>query len=128
MEVPVDELMRQCRIEQEDLTQVGMLWEALSRFTPEERMLFIKFATGKMGLPPPSSKWGHIMTIRFDFFLPRERNDSSLPVSSTCSSTVVFPLYSSADILETRLRTAILYGCDIERDRDIAAHELVSLA
>jgi hypothetical protein len=49
-------------------------------------------------------------------------------VASTCSSTIVFPMYSSVAIMEKRLRTAILYGCDIERDREVELDELVSLA
>jgi hypothetical protein len=129
MTVPVEELKRHCRIDQADIPQIGMLWRVLERFTPEERMMFIKFATGRMGLPPPGMKWNHILCIRFDVSLTHTgKIDSRLPVASTCSSTISIPLYSSEEIMEKRLRAAIWYGCDIERDRDLEAHELVGLA
>ena len=124
-EVSVAELKKQCRVDTNEHSK--MLWEVLERFTPHERLLFIKFATGRMGLPPPGMRWPNQLVIRFDAMLPRNIADSRLPTASTCSSTIVIPPYSSADVMERRLRTAITFGCDIERDHDMDANEVVSL-
>lgn len=126
LSIPVSELKKHCRFEQND-KHVQMLWEVLERFTSEERMLFIKFATGRMGLPPPGMKWSSPLCIRFDLFIDKSKADDRLPTASTCSSAISIPLYSSVDIMEKRIRAAITFGCDIERDHEIALDELVSI-
>jgi hypothetical protein len=106
----------------------NMLFEVLERFTTDERMAFIKFATGRTRLPAPEQKWTSRLLVQFNTSLPNETKDNYLPFASTCLSVINIPLYSSVDIMEKRIRTALTFGSDIERDHPINTDELVSLA
>jgi hypothetical protein len=112
----------------EDDVHENMLFEVLERFTTDERMAFIKFATGRTRLPASGQNWTSRLLVQFNTYLPRETMDNYLPFASTCSSIINIPPYSSVDIMEKRIRTALAFGADIERDHAINADELVSLA
>ncbi|XP_070563097.1 E3 ubiquitin-protein ligase HECTD3-like isoform X2 [Ptychodera flava] len=86
-------------LEQTD-TRVKYLWEAMTNFTNEDRSRFLRFVTGRRRLPAPL------------YVCPDKRSDSAdaLPESSTCSSTLFLPNYSSARVAEEKLRYAA-YNC-----------------
>lgn len=41
------------------------LWKILEKFTPPEKIAFLKFGTGRSGLPPPGSNWKSKLKIDF---------------------------------------------------------------
>jgi E3 ubiquitin-protein ligase HERC2 len=57
MDLPVEEMRANCRVDEHSARRGEMLWEVLERFTPTERALFIKFGCGRFGLPPPGYSW-----------------------------------------------------------------------
>ncbi|XP_030844252.1 E3 ubiquitin-protein ligase HECTD3 [Strongylocentrotus purpuratus] len=85
-------------IEESDI-RVKYLWEALTKFTHEDRSRFLRFVTGRRRLPAP-------------LYICPDRGDKvdALPESSTCSNTLFLPVYSSAKITEEKLRYAA-YNC-----------------
>ncbi|XP_072366834.1 E3 ubiquitin-protein ligase HECTD3 [Scyliorhinus torazame] len=113
-EITVEALKRLTRfedLEQSD-TRVKYLWEALTNFTNEDRSRFLRFVTGRSRLPAPI------------FIYPdksgSEKTDA-LPESSTCSSALFLPNYSSAKLCEEKLRYAA-YNC-VAIDTDMVPWE-----
>jgi E3 ubiquitin-protein ligase HERC1 len=124
--VPVAELKKHCRFDQKDKSSV-MLWHVLESFSAEERMLFIKFATGRMGLPPPGSRWHSDLTI---VWVPSNLRDDAvmpLPTAATCSSTIRIPRYTSEEWMAKKIRAAIVFGVDIDTDRQVDFADIVQL-
>lgn len=113
-ECPIEDMKKNCSYPANDPGST-MLWDALEGFTPEERMLFIKFGTGRMGLPPPGSKWMTPLQIQFKI---SEAPDAQkpLPTAMTCNSTMIIPRYSTVEMMEKKIRTAITFGADIQQD------------
>ena len=111
---PIDEMKRVCSYPVSDPTS-AMLWDVLESFTPEERMLFIKFSCGRMGLPAPGSRWLTPIHIQFRLSSVPD-SDKPLPTATTCNSTVVIPRYSSVEVMAKKIRTAITFGSDIQQD------------
>jgi hypothetical protein len=54
--------------------------------------------------------------------------DLALPFASTYSSMITVPLDSSAEIMERKIRTALPFAANIERDHELNPGELMSLA
>ena len=111
---PIEEMKRNCNYPANDPSS-AMLWEALETFSPEERMLFIKFGCGRMGLPPPGSKWTTPLQIQFKTSdLPDPQKP--LPTAMTCNSMMIIPKYSSVEMMAKKIKTAITFGADIQQD------------
>jgi len=87
--------------------RVVYLWEALEKFTNEDRSRFLRFVTGRRRLPTP-------MYVCAD----RGEIKDALPESSTCSNTLFLPAYSTPKIAEEKLRYAA-YNC-IAIDTDMS--------
>ncbi|KAK8884847.1 hypothetical protein M9Y10_043968 [Tritrichomonas musculus] len=126
MEIPIDELRKVCKINCEKQYE-DMLFNVLERFSSNERMLFIKFATGRMSLPPPGLSWTSPLNVRFDNRGPGNP-DHKLPYAATCSSSITIPLYSNEEVMEKMLKIAINYGGDIDQDNEPDLSEIVSLS
>jgi hypothetical protein len=116
-ECPVDELKKCCTCDHDDAT-IQMLWRVLAKFTPHERMLFIRFGTGRMNLPPAGCSWGR------DFRIWVDPNPSNFPTSATCSMVMKIPRYPSEEVMEERLRFAVANCITIERDNAAEMNEL----
>jgi hypothetical protein len=125
--IPVQELERHCRYDQKDKSS-AMLWRVLETFSAEERMLFIKFATGRMGLPPPGSRWHSDLTIVWVQSPVRDDAAMGLPTAATCSSTIRIPRYSSEEWMARKIRAAIEFGVDIDTDRQVNFADIVQLS
>ncbi|KAJ3595563.1 hypothetical protein NHX12_004866 [Muraenolepis orangiensis] len=113
-EITVEALKRLTRyedLEQSDV-RVQYLWEALQKFTNEDRSRFLRFVTGRSRLPAP--------IYIFPDKLGSETTDA-LPQSSTCSSTLFLPNYPSAKVCEEKLRYAA-YNC-VAIDTDMSPWE-----
>jgi E3 ubiquitin-protein ligase HERC2 len=105
-----------CKVDEDSAKRAEMLWEVLERFTPTERALFVKFGCGRFGLPPPGYSGQQPLIIRFQSGYGECKADDRLLTASTCSSTMIILVYSSVEIMEKRIRTAITFGTDIDKD------------
>ena len=88
--------------------RVKMMWEALEKFSNEERSRFLRFITGRRRLP---------CTIYID----SADGSSKLPTSATCSNTLYLPKYNNVDEAVDRLRYAA-YNC-VAIDTDMTPWE-----
>jgi len=79
-------------------SRVTYMWTALENFSNEDRSRLIRFVTGRRRLPAAMHIfWG-------------DSSQDALPTSSTCGSSLFLPNYSSAKIMEEKLRYA-MYNC-----------------
>jgi hypothetical protein len=122
--IPIRELKQLIQITNATPNEEKMLFDVLEEFTVEERMLFIKFATGKMSVPAPGASWNGCLNVEFVKLKPK-LPPYRLPVAATCSSTVSIPRYPSKDVLAEKLRTAITYGSDIVLDHAFDAGGII---
>jgi hypothetical protein len=124
--VPVTELKKHCRFDQKDKSSV-MLWHVLESFSAEERMVFIKFATGRMGLPPPGAQWPSDLMIVWVLSNLRDDTVMLLPTVAICSSTIRIPRNASEEWMAKKIRAAIVFGVDIDADRQMNFADIVQL-
>jgi len=92
----------------EDQQQIYL--RVIERFTPEQRSSLLKFATGRVRLPPASSS--------NQFMFKVDCQDSSLdklPTSSTCFHALHIPRYTSFDKAYRMILTASEYSGTFER-------------
>lgn len=82
----------------EDCPAVKLMWEALEKFSNDDRSRFLRFISGRRRLP---------CTIFID---SSEENGSLLPTSATCSNTLYLPKYSNVEEAVDKLRYAA-YNC-----------------
>jgi hypothetical protein len=101
---PVDELKKHCRIDRDPFQRASMFWRVMASFSPQERLQFIGFASGRGGLPPPGASWD--TRIRIDFGSSR----SGLPTAATCCSSISIPSYASEEEMAANLRIAFSFG------------------
>jgi hypothetical protein len=89
------------------------LWRILDQLSPAERKMFIKFGTGRGGLPPPGLQWQNKLQI---FFKSSTRPDMAreLPTAETCFSKVYIPRYDSDRVYLMKLRVAMETSVGIE--------------
>ena len=123
-DIPLDELRANCKFFGSYEFE-NMLFKVLGRFNSQERMLFIKFATGRMSLPASGMTWTSKLIIKF--VDKGTQQDQMLPTATTCSNTIHIPQYSNEAILEKMLRIAILYGSDIDQDNEPNFNEIAPL-
>ncbi|KAH0793030.1 putative E3 ubiquitin-protein ligase HERC1 [Histomonas meleagridis] len=127
MKVSVDDLKKHCKYDAKDHS-TQMLWEVLEGFSPEERMLFIKFATGRMGLPPPGMKWHSELSIVWVQAHAIDDQQMPLPTAATCSSSIRIPRYSTKEWMARKIRAAILFGTEIDTDRQVDFSQIAPLS
>lgn len=87
--------------EAEDASYLKAFWEVVESFSEEERHRFAVFVSSSARTPLKG--WG-------DFQLQVQRNgqgDDRLPTAYTCFNLLLLPLYSSTEVLRTRLLHAI---------------------
>jgi hypothetical protein len=118
VDIPMAELEQLIQIVEGSPDEQAMLYQVLDEFSVEERMLFIKFATGKMSVPAPGAGWNGCLNV---VFIPLQSPPYMLPLAATCSSTVTIPSYPTKEILAEKLRAAITYGGEIVLDHDFDA-------
>jgi hypothetical protein len=111
---PIDQMKKHVIVPDNRFGQ--MLWNVLESFTPEERMLFIKFGCGRMSLPAPGLSWSSNLKVHFVALGDRPGAAQVLPVATTCSWTMQIPAYPTEAKMAERLRVAISWGGDIDRD------------
>jgi hypothetical protein len=124
VEIPIRELKQLIQTANATPDEEKMLFDVLEEFSVDERMLFIKFATGKMSVPAPGASWNGSLNVEFVKLKPK-LPPYRLPVAATCSSTVSIPRYPSKKVLAEKLRTAITYGSDIVLDHAFDAGGII---
>lgn len=84
---------------------VRYLWQALRRFTPENRAAFLRFVWGRTRLPATPTEWGD---VRFTLHTRHSSNpDAAFPVAHTCFFSLELPAYTSYAVTHERLLYAI---------------------
>lgn len=83
-----------------------MFWNVIESFSPEERILLIKFSSGNMGLPSPGVRWKDDIKV---VILSKE-NQQTLAKSHTCFSSVDLPFFESEEQLSKVLKTSINFS------------------
>lgn len=113
----------------EDSPQIRWLWRLVSRFSPEERTLLLKFVTGSSRMPVGgfAALRGMAGTRLFNVMrVPAERAPGhgedgaasgnqgayALPTSATCFNTLRLPEYPTYDVLEQQVTTALRHGVE----------------
>ncbi|XP_077974377.1 putative E3 ubiquitin-protein ligase HERC1 isoform X2 [Styela clava] len=96
---------------EEDSKLITWLWQALEDFSNNERVLFLKFVSGRSRLP------ANVVDIPQKFQITKiERPIDSLPTSQTCFFQLRLPSYSSQEVLAEKLRYAIHNCISIDMD------------
>jgi hypothetical protein len=124
VDIPIQELKQLIQISNATSEEEKMLFEVLEGFSVDDRMLFIKFATGKMSVPAPGASWNGSLNVEFVKLKPK-KPPWRLPVAATCSSTVSIPRYPNKNILAEKLKVAITYGSDIVLDHAFDAGGII---
>ena len=74
---------------------IRMFWNVMQKFTPDERMQFIRFSTGNLGLPAPGLKWDKKLTVEISSRSEKEKNGKKMLFGSTCASRVDIPFFET---------------------------------
>lgn len=90
---------------------VQWFWQTLEEFSNEERVLFMRFVSGRSRLPANTAD----ISQRFQI-MKVDRPYDSLPTSQTCFFQLRLPPYSSQSVMAERLRYAINNCRSIDMD------------
>ncbi|XP_064839816.1 probable E3 ubiquitin-protein ligase HERC1 [Oncorhynchus masou masou] len=112
-EISVDVLKKVVRYREveEHHTQVQWFWQTLEDFSNDERVLFMRFVSGRSRLPANTAD----ISQRFQI-MKVDRPYDSLPTSQTCFFQLRLPPYSSQTVMAERLRYAINNCRSIDMD------------
>uniref|UniRef100_A0A1A8FK92 HECT-type E3 ubiquitin transferase n=1 Tax=Nothobranchius korthausae TaxID=1143690 RepID=A0A1A8FK92_9TELE len=118
-EVSVDMLKKLVRYR--DITESHQLitwfWQSLEEFTNEERVLFLRFVSGRSRLPSNLAD----ITQKFQI-IKVDRPINGLPTAQTCFFLLRLPPYTSQAILTERLRYSIHNCPSIDMDNYMLTH------
>uniref|UniRef100_A0A8D8RL73 E3 ubiquitin-protein ligase HERC2 n=3 Tax=Cacopsylla melanoneura TaxID=428564 RepID=A0A8D8RL73_9HEMI len=103
--------------------QIIWFWEVLEEMTNEDRVLFIRFVSGRSRLAKSAREF---RGLKFEIqFLDRDCDaDTLFPESSTCFFLLRLPRYTDKDILKQKLMEAIHLSKAINTDDNILAEYL----
>uniref|UniRef100_A0A671MPI0 HECT-type E3 ubiquitin transferase n=1 Tax=Sinocyclocheilus anshuiensis TaxID=1608454 RepID=A0A671MPI0_9TELE len=112
-EISVEVLKKVVRYREVDEQQqlVQWFWQTLEEFSNEERVLFMRFVSGRSRLPANTAD----ISQRFQI-MKVDRPYDSLPTSQTCFFQLRLPPYSSQPVMAERLRYAINNCRSIDMD------------
>ncbi len=111
-EISIEDLKKSTRYSgslKESSPRVKRMWDALTKFSDDERSRFLRFITGRRRLP---------CTI----FIDNVDTNSKLPSSATCSNTLYLPDYDSVEEAIDRLKYAA-YNC-VAIDTDMSPYSM----
>ncbi|KAM8872529.1 putative E3 ubiquitin-protein ligase HERC1 isoform 2-T2 [Synchiropus picturatus] len=96
---------------------IGWFWQSLEEFTNEERVLFLRFVSGRSRLPSnPADISQKFQIIKVD------RPVNGLPTAQTCFFLLRLPPYTSQAVLAERLRYSIHNCPSIDMDNYMLTH------
>ncbi|XP_005987770.1 probable E3 ubiquitin-protein ligase HERC1 isoform X3 [Latimeria chalumnae] len=112
-EISVDVLKKVVRYREVDEQHqlVQWFWQTLEEFSNEERVLFMRFVSGRSRLPANTAD----ISQRFQI-MKVDRPYDSLPTSQTCFFQLRLPPYSNQPLMAERLRYAINNCRSIDMD------------
>ncbi|KAJ8417270.1 hypothetical protein AAFF_G00284970 [Aldrovandia affinis] len=112
-EISVDVLKKVVRYREVDEQHqlVQWFWQTLEEFSNEERVLFMRFVSGRSRLPANTAD----ISQRFQI-MKVDRPYDSLPTSQTCFFQLRLPPYSNQPVMAERLRYAINNCRSIDMD------------
>ncbi|XP_036391158.1 probable E3 ubiquitin-protein ligase HERC1 isoform X2 [Megalops cyprinoides] len=112
-EISVDVLKKVVRYREVDEQHqlVQWFWQTLEEFSNEERVLFMRFVSGRSRLPANTAD----ISQRFQI-MKVDRPYDSLPTSQTCFFQLRLPPYSNQAVMAERLRYAINNCRSIDMD------------
>ncbi|KAL4641964.1 putative E3 ubiquitin-protein ligase HERC1 isoform X1 [Arapaima gigas] len=112
-EISVDVLKKVVRYREVDEQHqlVQWFWQTLEEFSNEERVLFMRFVSGRSRLPANTAD----ISQRFQI-MKVDRPYDSLPTSQTCFFQLRLPPYSNQSVMAERLRYAINNCRSIDMD------------
>ncbi|XP_029941533.1 probable E3 ubiquitin-protein ligase HERC1 [Salarias fasciatus] len=118
-EVSVEMLKKLVRYR--DITEshqlIGWFWQSLEEFTNEERVLFLRFVSGRSRLPSnPADITQKFQIIKVD------RPINGLPTAQTCFFLLRLPPYTGQAVLAERLRYSIHNCPSIDMDNYMLTH------
>ena len=100
---------------------VRYLWQALRKFSPENRARFLRFVWGRTRLPATPAEWGDTRFTLHTRHTPRP--DEAYPVAHTCFFSLELPAYTSFAVCYERLHYAITNCLAIDIDTTTSARE-----
>jgi E3 ubiquitin-protein ligase HERC1 len=111
--IPINVLKQTVRYRDVDANHhlVIWLWEILKSFSHHERVLFLRFVSGRSRLPANVAE----IQQRFQIMKVNRARDS-LPTAQTCFFQIRLPPYSSMDVMAEKLRYAINNCRSIDTD------------
>lgn len=95
---------------------IKMFWNVMNKMSPDDRMQFIKFSTGNLGLPAPGLKWDKDLSIDITSREEKEEKGKNMLFSSTCMSKVEIPFFENEDELEKMIRLSLKFSGMISDD------------
>lgn len=106
-EITVEMLKEVTVFEEISQEQQALFWRVIESFTSEQRSALLKFATGRVRIPPNFRKGSEFLR------LDRGGKDC-LPTASTCSHALHYPMYTSFEKAFNMLRVAIEFTGSFE--------------
>ena len=94
---------------------VTYLWRSLERFSPKDRVKFLKFVFASSRLPSES------MPLRIQLLKTERCADEFYPTAQTCFFTLKIPDFTTEDVCHERLRYAV-NNC-VSMDADVRLHD-----
>ncbi|OQS07538.1 Hect-domain containing peotein [Thraustotheca clavata] len=100
---------------------LDFFWQALDTFSEEDKRRFINFAWGQESLPSDDAEFDRTHTRLLIKPPPVSSldQDTLLPKADTCFFNLELPAYSSLDIMQLRLQTAIQLCTSMDADEQI---------
>lgn len=83
-----------------------MFWNVMESFSEDERMLFIRFSSGNMGLPAPGLRWEKDLNVK----ILSKNNPNKMAIAHTCFSSVEIPYFESEEQLSKVLKISINFS------------------
>jgi len=113
-EVDVDKLKGITEYEgcTEDHKVMKMFWAVFTRFSEEDKTLYLRFAWGRSRMPFDCRN----LRYKHRLCLVSYWSADALPESHTCFFQTDLPVYVSEEVLEKKLLTSIRFCGDIDND------------
>jgi hypothetical protein len=100
---------RQGTVMMVDGGRAAMFWQVIDQLTSDERLLLLKFATGRSRLPPASSRVEHWLRV------DGAEGSDLMPTASTCFNALHMPRYSSVAVAVRCFRAAVTFTGTFEK-------------
>lgn len=97
---------------------IEMFWKVIESFSIEDRMQFIRFSSGNLGLPAPGLKWEDNISVIILSRERKEKRNENMVTSSTCSSETRIPFFETEEELAKMIKISLKFFGMITDGRD----------